>query len=53
MMSLVSPAELYANDEMRERIGRALSAGGPPPQLPGASRADLVAAVSGGAAQAA
>jgi 2-polyprenyl-6-methoxyphenol hydroxylase-like FAD-dependent oxidoreductase len=53
MMSLVSPAELYANDEIRERVGRAL-AGGPPPQLPGASRADLVAAVraaSGGAAE--
>ena len=44
MMSLVSPAELYANDEMKERVGKAL-AGGPPPQLPGASRADLVAAV--------
>jgi 2-polyprenyl-6-methoxyphenol hydroxylase-like FAD-dependent oxidoreductase len=44
MMSLVSPAELYANDEIKERVGRAL-AGGPPPQLPGASRADLVAAV--------
>jgi flavin-dependent dehydrogenase len=46
MMSLVSPAELYANDEMKERVGKAL-AGGPPPQLPGASRADLVAAVQG------
>ena len=53
MMSLVSPAELYANDEIRERVGRALAGGGPPPQLPGASRADLVAAVSGGQAQAA
>lgn len=48
MMSLVSPAELYANDEIRERVGKAL-AGGPPPQLPGASRADLVAAVRGAA----
>lgn len=44
MMSLVSPAELYANDEMAQRIGKAL-AGGPPPQLPGASRADLTAAI--------
>ncbi|HEX2132687.1 MAG TPA: tryptophan 7-halogenase [Actinophytocola sp.] len=44
MMSLVSPAELYANDEIKQRVGRAL-AGGPPPQLPGASRAELVAAV--------
>ena len=49
MMSLVSPAELYANDEITERVGRAL-AGGPPPQLPGASRADLVAAVRGATA---
>lgn len=45
MMSLVSPAELYANDEMAQRIGKAL-AGGPPPQLPGASRADLIAAIA-------
>lgn len=44
MMSLVSPAELYANAEMAQRIGKAL-AGGPPPQLPGASRADLIAAI--------
>ncbi len=48
MMSLVSPAELYASDEIKERVGRAL-AGGPPPQLPGANRADLVAAVRGAA----
>jgi hypothetical protein len=46
MMSLTSPAELYANPEMAERIGRAM-AGGPPPQLPGASRAELVAAITG------
>ena len=53
MMSLTSPAELYANPEMAQRIGKAL-AGGPPPQLPGASRADLVAAITGtNAAQAA
>ncbi len=45
MMSLVSPAELYANEEMAGRIGKAL-AGGPPPQLPGASRAELVAAIA-------
>lgn len=52
MMSLTSPAELYANPEMAGRIGKAL-AGGPPPQLPGASRADLVAAITGTTAQAA
>ena len=45
MMSLTSPAELYANEEMARRIGAAL-AGGPPPQLPGASRAELIAALS-------
>jgi flavin-dependent dehydrogenase len=45
MMSLTSPAELYANEEMAQRIGRAL-AGGPPPQLPGASRAELTAALA-------
>lgn len=44
MMMLAPPSALYANDEMKERIGRAL-AGGPPPQLPGASRAELVTAV--------
>jgi flavin-dependent dehydrogenase len=44
MMSLTSPAELYANDEMAQRIGAAL-AGGPPPQLPGATRAELIAAL--------
>lgn len=46
MMSLTSPAELYANPEMAQRIGRAM-AGGPPPQLPGATRAELVAAITG------
>lgn len=46
MMSLVSPAELYANEEMARRIGQAL-AGGPPPQLPGATRAELIAAITG------
>ena len=45
MMSLVSPAELYANEEMARRIGAAL-AGGPPPQLPGATRAELTAALA-------
>jgi 2-polyprenyl-6-methoxyphenol hydroxylase-like FAD-dependent oxidoreductase len=45
MMSLTSPAELYANEEMARRIGAAL-AGGPPPQLPGASRAELTAALA-------
>lgn len=49
MMSLVSPAELYANEEMAQRIGKAL-AGGPPPQLPGASRPDLIAAITAAAA---
>jgi 2-polyprenyl-6-methoxyphenol hydroxylase-like FAD-dependent oxidoreductase len=44
MMSLTSPAELYANEEMAGRIGAAL-AGGPPPQLPGATRAELIAAL--------
>jgi hypothetical protein len=48
MMSLVSPAELYANEEMAQRIGAAL-AGGPPPQLPGASRAELTAALAAAA----
>ncbi|MCA1655359.1 MAG: FAD-dependent monooxygenase, partial [Pseudonocardiaceae bacterium] len=51
MMSLVSPAELYGNAEMAERIGAAL-AGGPPPQLPGASRAELVAAIAAAGASA-
>jgi 2-polyprenyl-6-methoxyphenol hydroxylase-like FAD-dependent oxidoreductase len=45
MMTLVSPAELYANPEMAQRIGKAM-AGGPPPQLPGASRSELVAAIT-------
>ncbi|MFL6124233.1 NAD(P)/FAD-dependent oxidoreductase [Actinophytocola sp.] len=51
MMSLTSPAELYANEEMARRIGRAL-AGGPPPQLPGASRAELTAALAAAATRA-
>ena len=46
MMMLAPPTALYADEEIRGRIGRAL-AGGPPPQLPGASRAELVAAVNG------
>jgi hypothetical protein len=50
MMSLTSPAELYANEEMAQRIGAAL-AGGPPPQLPGASRAELVEALSAAVAE--
>ncbi len=49
MMSLTSPAELYANEEMARRIGAAL-AGGPPPQLPGASRAELTAALAAASA---
>ncbi|GAB2846249.1 FAD-dependent oxidoreductase [Lentzea nigeriaca] len=45
MMMLKPPSALYADDEIRARVGKVLS-GGPPPQLPGASRADLLAAVS-------
>jgi 2-polyprenyl-6-methoxyphenol hydroxylase-like FAD-dependent oxidoreductase len=45
MMMLAEPAALYADPEIGQRIGRVL-AGGPPMQLPGASRADLVAAVN-------
>ena len=45
MMMLAPPAALYADPEIAARIGKALSAGGPPPQLPGASRADLVSVV--------
>jgi flavin-dependent dehydrogenase len=50
MMSLTSPAELYANEEMARRIGAAL-AGGPPPQLPGATRAELTAALAAAVAE--
>jgi 2-polyprenyl-6-methoxyphenol hydroxylase-like FAD-dependent oxidoreductase len=46
MMMLDQPAALYADEQIRSRIGRALAAG-PPPQLPGAGRAELIAAVSG------
>ncbi|HYS34808.1 MAG TPA: FAD-dependent monooxygenase [Pseudonocardiaceae bacterium] len=45
MMMLAPPSALYGDEDIRQRVGRAL-AGGPPPQLPGASRADLVNAVS-------
>ncbi|HEY0804757.1 MAG TPA: tryptophan 7-halogenase [Pseudonocardiaceae bacterium] len=45
MMMLAGPHALYADPEIAQRIGRVLSSG-PPPQLPGASRADLVAAVN-------
>jgi 2-polyprenyl-6-methoxyphenol hydroxylase-like FAD-dependent oxidoreductase len=44
MMMLAPPSALYGDEDIRQRVGRAL-AGGPPPQLPGASRADLVNAV--------
>jgi len=47
MMMLAPPAALYADPEIGARIGRAMSAGPPPQQLPGASRAELVAAVTG------
>jgi 2-polyprenyl-6-methoxyphenol hydroxylase-like FAD-dependent oxidoreductase len=40
MMMLVPPAALYADPEIAQRIGKVL-ASGPPPQLPGASRAEL------------
>ncbi|HEX5402935.1 MAG TPA: FAD-dependent monooxygenase [Pseudonocardiaceae bacterium] len=45
MMMLKPPSALYGDDEVRDRVGRALSAG-PPPQLPGANRADLLDAVT-------
>lgn len=45
MMMLRPPSALYADDEIRQRVGRVLS-GGPPPQLPGASRPDLLAAIT-------
>ncbi|HEX3784150.1 MAG TPA: FAD-dependent oxidoreductase [Pseudonocardiaceae bacterium] len=45
MMMLAQPPSLYADPDIKERVGKALR-GGPPPQLPGASREDLVAAVS-------
>jgi 2-polyprenyl-6-methoxyphenol hydroxylase-like FAD-dependent oxidoreductase len=48
MMMLQPPSTLYADDEVRARIGKVL-AGGPPPQLPGASRPELVAAVAAAA----
>jgi 2-polyprenyl-6-methoxyphenol hydroxylase-like FAD-dependent oxidoreductase len=44
MMMLAPPSALYGDEDIRQRVGRAL-AGGPPPQLPGASRAELVNAV--------
>lgn len=46
MMMLSPPASLYADPEIAQRIGRVMAAG-MPPQLPGASRADLVGAVNG------
>ena len=49
MMMLVPPAALYADQEIAGRVGRVLAAG-PPPQLPGATRADLRNAVAGAAA---
>ncbi|ALG08674.1 FAD-dependent oxidoreductase [Kibdelosporangium phytohabitans] len=45
MMMLKTPDTLYQDPEIKARIGKAL-AGGPPPQLPGASRADLVDVVA-------
>lgn len=49
MMMLANPAELYDDPDIKARVGAALS-GGPVPQLPGATRADLVAAVAGAVA---
>lgn len=46
MMMLVPPPALYADPDIARRIGAVLSSG-PLPQLPGASRADLIAAVNG------
>ncbi|WP_018681534.1 FAD-dependent oxidoreductase [Actinokineospora enzanensis] len=46
MMMLREPRELYADEEIRGRVGKAL-AGGPPPQLPGAGRETMLAAVRG------
>jgi flavin-dependent dehydrogenase len=45
MMMLKPPAALYADEDIKGRIGRVL-AGGPPPQLPGATREQLVEAVT-------
>jgi 2-polyprenyl-6-methoxyphenol hydroxylase-like FAD-dependent oxidoreductase len=45
MMMLAEPASLYQDPDVGMRVGRAL-AGGPPPSLPGASYAELVALVS-------
>jgi 2-polyprenyl-6-methoxyphenol hydroxylase-like FAD-dependent oxidoreductase len=45
MMMLVPPAALYADPEIAARIGKVFAAG-PPPQLPGASRDDLINAVN-------
>lgn len=45
MMMLAEPSTLYADPEAGRRIGQAL-AGGPPPELPGATRDQLVAAVA-------
>ncbi len=44
MMMLAPPSTLYADPEIAARIGRAL-AGGPPPELPGATRDELLAAI--------
>jgi 2-polyprenyl-6-methoxyphenol hydroxylase-like FAD-dependent oxidoreductase len=46
MMMLAKPAELYEDPDIQARVGAALSRG-PVPQLPGATRAELVAAVAG------
>lgn len=45
MMMLADPASLYGDPEIAERVGKVLAAG-PPAQIPGASREDLVSAVA-------
>ncbi|WP_043843410.1 FAD-dependent oxidoreductase [Amycolatopsis taiwanensis] len=45
MMMLQTPDTLYQDDEIKARIGKVLAAG-PPPQLPGAARVDLVEVVA-------
>jgi len=45
MMMLAPPESLYRDDEIRERVGKVLATG-LPPQVTGASRAELVDAVA-------
>lgn len=52
MMMLDQPASLYADADIRERVGRALGAGPPPAMPPGAERGELVDVVTAAAAAA-